>query len=229
MTSRFKGAIFDMDGTILDSMSHWRSLNVKFLEKRGLPVPEEIQGQELITHSSAAVRLYLEKFDLGMTFQEIIREFEDDMGPLYQDVIRPKPGAPECLRALHDAGLKLCVATVTPRDVAEKALKRHGLEDLFEFIVCASDTGLRKDSAEFFHMIAGRMNLEASDCVVFEDAVYAMRGARSAGCAVVAVEDASARPDLPEILEISDLYIHDYNLFTLEALERLDKPTPGEV
>jgi HAD superfamily hydrolase (TIGR01509 family) len=229
VTSRFKGAIFDMDGTILDSMGHWRSLNVKFLEKRGLPVPEEIQGQELLTHSSAAAKLYLEKFDLGMTFQEIIREFENDMGPLYQNVIRPKPGALECLRALHGAGLKLCVATVTPWDVAEKALKRQGLRELFEFVVCASDTGLRKDSAEFFRMIAGRMNLEACDCVVFEDAVYAMRGARAAGCAVVAVEDASAKPNLPEILEISDLYLRDYNLFTLEALERLDKRAPGAV
>jgi HAD superfamily hydrolase (TIGR01509 family) len=229
VTSKLKGAIFDMDGTILDSMGHWRSLNVEFLKKRGLPVPEEIQGQELITHSSAAARLYLEKFDLGMTIEEVIREFEDDMGPLYESVILPKPGAVKCLRALHAAGLKLCVATVTPKGVAEKVLMRHGLLGLFEFVVCATDTGLKKSGAEFFHEIAGRMNLKASDCVVFEDAVYAMRGARAAGCAVVAIEDASASPDLPEILEICDVYMHDYNLFTLETLQRLDKPIPSGI
>lgn len=229
MTSRFKGAIFDMDGTILDSMGHWRSLNVKFLAKRGLQVPEEIRGQELITHSGAAARLYLEKFNLGMTVQEVIREFEDDMGPMYENVIKPKPGAVECLRALHEAGLKLCVATVTPQEVAEGALKKQGLLDLFEFVVCPTDTGMNKTKPEFFRMVAGRMNLQAEDCVVFEDAVYAMRGAKAARCAVVAVEDACAKPDFSEILEICDVYVRDYNLFTLEALDRLDKRIPGTV
>lgn len=229
MASRFKGAIFDMDGTILDSMGHWRSLNVEFLNKRGLPVPEEIQGQELLTRSSEAARLFLEKYDLGMTIDEIIREFEDDMGPKYDAVIEPKPGAAACLRALQESGLKLCVATVTPQRVAEKALQRHDLLELMEFVVCATDTGLKKSGAEFFHEIAGRMNLAADECVVFEDAAYAMRGAKAAGCAVVAVEDASAKPDLPEILEICDVYVRDYNLFTLEALDLLDKGVSGAV
>lgn len=229
MGSRFKGAIFDMDGTILDSMGCWRSLNVKFLAKRGLPVPEEIRGQELITHSGAAARLYLEKYDLGMTVQEIIREFEDDMVPMYRNVIQPKPGGRECLRALREAGLALCVATVTPQRVAEEALRKHGLLELFEFVVCPADIGMSKSRPEFFQMVARRMNLAAGDCVVFEDALYAMRGAKAAGCAVVAVEDASAKPDLPEILEICDVYVRDYNLFTLESLERLDKPVSGAV
>ncbi len=229
MASRFKGAIFDMDGTILDSMGHWRSLNVKFLNKRGLEVPEEIRGQELITHSGAAARLYLEKFNLGMTVQEVIREFEDDMGPMYENVIKPKSGAVKCLRALHEAGLKLSVATVTPREVAEGALRKQGILDLFEFVVCPTDTGMNKTKPEFFRMVADRMNIRAEDCVVFEDAVYAMRGAKAAGCAVVAVEDASAEPDLAEILKICDVYVRDYNLFTLEALDRLDKPIPGTI
>ena len=223
MTSRFKGAIFDMDGTILDSMGHWRSLNVEFLNKRGLPVPEEIQGQELLTRSSAAAKLFLEKYDLGMTVEEILQEFENDMGPRYREVIQPKPGAVECLRMLREAGLKLSVATVTPREIAEAALQRHGLLDLFEFVVCPTDSGLHKSKPEFFQMVAGRMGFSAEDCVVFEDAVYAMFGAKAAGCAVVAIEDASAAPDLTEILEICDVYVRDYNLFTLEALDRLDK------
>jgi HAD superfamily hydrolase (TIGR01509 family) len=229
VTSRFKGAIFDMDGTILDSMGSWRSLNVKFLNKRGLEVPEEIRGQELITHSSAAARLYLEKFNLGMTLQDIIQEFEDEMGPLYAGVIQPKPGVAECLRALREAGLKLSVATVTPKEVAEGALKQHGLLDLFEFVVCPTAMGLNKSNPEFFRTVADRMNLAAQDCAVFEDAIYAMRGAKAAGCAVVAVEDASAAPDLKEIHEICDVYVRDYNLFTLEALDRLDKRVSGAV
>jgi HAD superfamily hydrolase (TIGR01509 family) len=151
------------------------------------------------------------------------------MGPLYRTVILPKAGAAECLKALKKAGLKLCVATVTPQHVAEMALKRHGLLDLFEFVANADDTGVSKSKPEFFHQIAGRMGLAAPDCAVFEDAVYAMRGAKAAGCKVVAVEDASSAPDLPEILEICDVYVHDYNLFTLEALERLDKRVPGAV
>jgi HAD superfamily hydrolase (TIGR01509 family) len=222
MASRFKGAIFDMDGTILDSMGCWRSLNVKFLKKRGLPVPEEIRGRELITHSAAAARLYLEKYDLGMTFDEIIEEMEADMRSLYRDVIKPKPGAPEAIRALKAAGLKLCVATLTPRSVAESALRRNGLLDAFDFVLSAKDTPLKKSDPEFFRAVAGRMNLVPEACAVFEDAVYAMRGARAAGCAVVAVGDAASAPDIEEIREISDIYMDDYILFTPEALLHLD-------
>ncbi len=229
MASRFKGAIFDMDGTILDSMGCWRSLNAEFLRKRGLEIPEEIRGQEMITHSGAAAKLYLQKFELGMTFDEIIREMEDDMRPLYLDVIQPKPGALKLLRDLKAAGLTMCVATLTPQPVAEMALRRHGVLDLFEFVVCGGDTGLRKSSPEFFHHVAGRLNLNARECVVFEDAVYAMRGAHSAGCAVVAIEDATSVPDEAEIREICDIYVDDYNLFTMEALARLDKPAAETV
>ncbi len=229
MASRFKGAIFDMDGTILDSMGCWRSLNAEFLKKRGLPIPEEIRGRELITHSAAAARLYLEKFDLGMTFHEIIREMEEDMRPLYLGVIKPKPGALALIRALKAAGLRLCVATLTPQSVAEEALRHNGILDQFEFVVCGNDTGLKKSDPEFFRAVAGRMNLRPGDCVVFEDAVYAMRGARAAGCAVVAVDDAANEPDAAEIREISDLYVADYNLFTPETFMRLDRAMPQQV
>ena len=229
MTSRFKGAIFDMDGTILDSMGYWRSFNVSFLAKRGLEVPEELKGCELTTHSGAAAKLFLQKFDLGMSFEEIIQEFEDGMEPLYASVIDPKPGALDCVRALKRAGLKLCVATLAPRRAAEIALRRHGILDEFEFVLATGETGLSKGGAEIFHRIAGMMNLTAKDCVVFEDSVYAMRGARSAGCAVVAIEEPAAAPDIAEIREISDVYVPDYNLFTLEALDRLDNPVSGAV
>lgn len=229
MASRFKGAIFDMDGTILDSMGCWRSLNTSFLKKRGLEVPEEIRGREMITPSGAAAKLYLQKFDLGMTRDEIIHEMEDDMDALYQTVIEPKPGAVKVLRDLKAAGLAMCVATLTPQAVAEQALKRHGVLDLFEFVVCGGDMGIRKSKPEFFHTVAGRLNLDARECVVFEDAVYAMRGAKAAGCAVVAVEDETSAPDEAEIREICDIYLDDYNLFTLEALERLDKPSSETV
>lgn len=223
MASRFKGAIFDMDGTILDSMGHWRSLNVEFLKKRGLPIPEEIRGREMVTSSTAAAKLYVEKFDLSMTWQQIIEEFEACMWPRYRTVIGPKPGAARCVRTLRAAGFRLCVATLTPQKVAEMALERQGLLECFEFVACSADIGLKKSSPEFFHHIAGRLGLEAAECVVFEDAAYAMRGAKAAGCAVVAVEDPSAAPYLGEIREICDLYLADYNLFTLEALECLDR------
>ena len=216
-----------MDGTILDSMGHWRNISVEFLKKRNLPVPPEMEP--LITNSAAAARLFVEKFDLGMTFEEVIQEFENDMDPLYQTVIQAKPGVIPCLQAMREAGMKLSVATATPQVVAEEALRHHGLLDYFEFVVCATDLGINKSNPEFFRIVAGRMGMEAEACVVFEDAVYAMRGAKAAGCAVVAIEDDSARDDLAEIREICDLYLPDYNLFTMKALEQLDKPVTGAV
>ncbi len=114
MASRFKGAIFDMDGTILDSMGHWRALNTQFLQERGLSVPEEIRGREMLTSSTVAAKLYVEKFDLPMTWREVIEEFERAMRVRYERAVQPKSGAPACIRALRDAGLRLCVATLTP-------------------------------------------------------------------------------------------------------------------
>jgi HAD superfamily hydrolase (TIGR01509 family) len=229
MTSKFKGAIFDMDGTILDSMGHWRGLNTEFLAKRGLEVPEEIRGKELTTSSSVTSRLYAERYDLGMTWQEIIQEFEDSMAPIYRDIVQPKPGAAQLLRSLKARGLRLCVATLTPQSAAEMALGRHGLLDLFEFVLCASDTGLKKSDPEFFRHVAARMGLLSEECLVFEDALYAMRGARAAGCGVVAVDEPASRPHLAQIRETCHVYVDNYEFFTLDAFKRIDKSPAAEV
>lgn len=211
MKLRFEAAVFDMDGTILDSMTRWRSTHWEFLDARGLPMPEEMAGREILFSSSKAARIFIEKYGLTMTVDEIICEYEYRMSRHYGVDIGLKPGARRLLDALQARRTPMCVATLTPQKIAENALRKQALTDYFEFICCSADTGLKKGDPAFFRLMADRLGCTAEKVCVFEDSIYAMKAARAAGCAVCAIRDVTNEPDQPEMEHVADVVVDSFD------------------
>lgn len=217
MTSKYKACIFDLDGTLLDSMIHWRQQNIIFLEERGLEAPEEIRDHILDVHSSIAAKLYIEKFHLDTTVQEIVSEYEQRMFYNYtHDVIPMKRGLPEFFDRLKAQGIRMCVATMTPSDVAQAALAHHGLLDYMEFVTSTYEIGMSKAQPEFFPSVLERLQLDASECVVFEDALYAANSAHAAGIDVFGIYDYTARNDREEMVAVCARYVEGFDEFFAE-------------
>ena len=208
---RLQSAIFDMDGTLLDSMPTWRELGPSFLKEKGIPVtPEQLHALHTITDHE--VIPYLQKVcGLQMTTEQIMDEIIRRMEDFYTHRVRPKPGLEKFLSILKMEGVWMYVATATHRRLAEKALKTAGIDHYFRGIVTSADAGSHKsESAEIYEMALRRLQSNKRDTVVFEDALYAARTAKAAGFRVAGVYDVTAEKDQAELQRICDYYIRSY-------------------
>ena len=208
---RLQSAIFDMDGTLLDSMPTWRELGPTFLKEAGIPTTPE-QEKLLRTLSDHQVIPYLrEKCGLPWSEQEVVDQIVERMETFYSTEVRPKPGVEKFLSILKMEGVWMYVATATHRRLTEKALKTAGIDHYFRGIVTSADAGSHKsESAEIYEMAMRRMQSNKRDTVVFEDVLYAIRTAKAAGFRVAGVYDSMSEGDQPEIQRLSDYYIRSY-------------------
>jgi len=208
---RLQSAIFDMDGTLLDSMPTWRELGPSFLQEAGITATPE-QLQMLRTMPDREVVPYLrEVCGLPWSQEEAINQIVIRMEAFYSSRVRPKPGLEKFLSILKMEGVWMYVATATHRRLTEKALKTAGIDHYFRGIVTSADAGNHKsESAEIYEMALRRLQSNKRDTVVFEDALYAIRTAKAAGFRVAGVYDVTQEADQPEIQRLSDYYIRSY-------------------
>lgn len=210
MISGYKAAIFDMDGTLLDSMRYWRLGCLEYLLARNLPVPDSIMPKLFYQSGKITIVEALDELGVAYDIDEISADMTRRMLLHYQNDVRPKPGAVEFLKKLREDGVRCCVATATPKEFAMSALETHGITELCEFIYDESDAGTDKNHVEYFKGVCIRLGLKMEDCVMFEDAVHSMRTVKKTPMALVAVEDFAARDSRNEIISLADRYIHDY-------------------
>ena len=205
-----KAAIFDMDGTLLDTMPYWRYTTLEYMLAHGEPVPQWMLERMFSTSSRKMIFEYLEGKGVVPDRRKVIEELEGYMNRHYLYDARVKGSAARFLEALSDEGVRMCVATGAPRQYARNGLRRLGLLDYFEFVTDNYETEHVKGQPEYFAALSARLGVPIADCWVFEDALYAMRAAKAAGMKVCAIEDATAAADRAEIQALADIYIRDY-------------------
>lgn len=209
MQFKCKYAIFDNDGTLLESMYYWRLGALEFLLAHRLPIPDEMTLGELFSFSSRKfTQMLMETGDFEP--QAVIAEMEARMERHYLFDVNEKPGVGAFLDGLAQAGTRMCVCTAAPRELCAKALERFGLRERFAFVTDSYEINLDKGEADCFRAVAARLGARPQDCWVFEDSLYAMRAAKEAGMRVCAVAEYTQRHHRQEILELADAWIEDY-------------------
>ena len=208
---RLQSAIFDMDGTLLDSMPTWRELGPTFLREADIEAtPEQLHALRTMTDHEVIPYLR-EVCGLQKSPEEIMNEIIRRMEDFYSTQVRPKPGLEKFLSILKMEGVWMYVATATHRRLTEKALKTAGIDHYFRGIVTSADAGNHKsESADIYEMAMRRLQSNKRDTVVFEDALHAIRTAKAAGFRVAGVYEATAEQDQPEIQRLCDYYIRSY-------------------
>lgn len=207
-------AIFDMDGTLIDSMGYWQRLGREYLAKMGVrenvePVIERIKPMTMLESSA----LFMEAFGLPGPAARIAAEMNAMMDAHYRSDIPLKPGAAAYLRALQHSGVRLCVATATPEPLARACLERLGVADCFAFLLSCDAVSAGKDRPDVFLEAARRLNAAPAEIAVYEDAIYAARTAKAAGFWVVGVYDAASENDWAELTALCDATIRDWRQF----------------
>ena len=206
----FTAAIFDLDGTLLDSMHVWEKIDFDFLSKRGIPVPEDYAQAIAPLSFQQVARYTIDRFSLKTTEEEIMREWQDMARHEYANEIRLKNHAFEYLTALKQRGVKLATATSLHPELSEPVLRNNGIHDFFDVQCSTDEVGRGKEFADIFLLAAERLNIQASACVVFEDILPAVRSAKRAGMRVYCMQDDASSRDEAELRKIADGYFRDF-------------------
>ncbi len=206
----FRAAIFDLDGTLLNSMYVWALVDELFFTVRGIEVPEGyVRAIAGLSYRDSAVYTK-ELLGLSESWEEIVAEWTAMAEREYAHHVRLKPGAERYLRRLKADGKKLAVATAMPPALFGPCLKNNGVYDLFDALLSTADAGGGgKDSGKIYALAAKRLGVSAGECVVFEDVYEGVLGARRAGMRVFCVFDAATHR-LDEAAALADGLIYDF-------------------
>lgn len=207
MLEKFKGAIFDMDGTLTDSMYIWDTAGETYLKNHGRePEPnlrEKLRPLSLIQ----AAQLFQEHYGITDSVDEILKGFDEVVEQEYRHHVTLKPGAMELLEYLKKRGLEMAVATSSPRPIVLMVLERLGILSYFSHVVTCGDVGHGKDHPAVYHRAAELMGSDTSNTLVFEDALHAVTTASKAGYFVVGVYDESEGVHEDQIAPLCSLYL----------------------
>lgn len=204
-----RGIIFDMDGTLLDSMPEWKMAAESFLGSCGI-IPDSDDFDCFMKSPAFEVGAYLkERYGLSGTAEELAAEIDTVIAEAYQYRIQPKPHVPELLDFLKAQGVKMAVATASDRSLAEVAFQRTGILPYLEGIISCADIGVGKTQPDVYYEAMKLLKTTKENTAVMEDALYAVRTAKNAGFFVIGVKDESMIDDEPEIRNTAGLYIED--------------------
>ena len=206
LPKHIKGAIFDLDGTLLDSLWIWADIDQKFLSRRGIEVPPDYMESVCAMEYRQTAEYTIARFNLKDAPEDLMREWSEMSVSAYENELKLKPGVKEFLSELKRKGIKLAVATSATPDMCLPALKRNGVTDMFDAIVTTIEVGKGKAHPDVYFAAAKKLGVDVSECAVFEDAILAIKTAKNAGFYTIGVYDRFSR-DENEIKAVADGFI----------------------
>ncbi len=206
-----KGAIFDVDGTLLDSMPIWNNIGVRCLIDRGItPEPGFVEKFNKLSLKQAA-EYYIEHYKVNETVEQISAGVNKMVEKFYFSEAPEKPGIKEVLELLSSKNIKMCVATATDSYLVEKALERNGILKYFTEIFTCTNVGAGKDEPKIYEDALNHLGCEKSNTLIFEDAYYAMKTAHRAGFRVVGIYDSSEKVPVEKVKTVCEVYLKNYS------------------
>lgn len=205
-----EGAVFDLDGTLLDSSWVWENVDEKFLGDRGFQVPDDYVD-EISPLGAERVAVYtIERFGLNEDKDDIVREWIEMAKKEYATEVVCKPYAKEFLEELQKLNIKMAVATSSDRELFMKTLEREGILKYFQKIVTVDEVERGKGYPDIYEEAARRIKVNPHKCLVFEDILAGVTGASLGEFNVVAVFDEKSKHNWEKIKSISKYSINDY-------------------
>lgn len=205
-----EGAVFDLDGTLLDSSWVWENVDEKFLGDRGFQVPDDYVDEISPLGAERAAVYTIERFGLNEDKDDIVREWIEMAKKEYATEVVCKPYAKEFLEELHKLNIKMAVATSSDRELFMKTLEREGILKYFQKIVTVDEVERGKGYPDIYEEAARRIKVNPRKCLVFEDILAGVTGASLGEFNVVAVFDEKSKHNWEKIKSISKYSINDY-------------------
>lgn len=211
MIKDYTAVIFDLDGTLVDSMWIWEQIDIDFLVERGHELPADLQKAIEGCSFTETAHYFKERFNLEEDIETIKSIWIDMSKTFYAEKIFLKKGIQELLDLLKEKGIKMGIATSNSRELAESVLMNNNIRDYFEVLVTSCDVKKGKPEPDVFLKAAELMNVSPEECLVFEDTHAGVIAGKSAGMGVIAIYDALSEEYMDDIKASADHYLMCYS------------------
>ena len=215
---KYRAVIFDLDGTLIDSMGIWLQIDHEYLQKRDIPVPDDLFEDVPEGNSFKEICQYFkDKFNLPDSIEEIGNEWIEMVAEHYKTDITLKPGAKELIEFLHSQNVKMAIGTSNTKHLAETVLKANNVLKYFGSIVAGCEEIKGKPFPDIFLNAAEELQIDPKDCLVIEDTLHGVRAAHNGGMDAFAIFDDNETHQVDKLKQEAEFYAED----CWEILEKL--------
>ena len=205
-----KAVIFDLDGSLVDSMWLWKDIDVEYFAKFHKTLPDDLQSQIEGMSFSETAQYIKERFHFPVSVEEMKQDWNAMALYKYQHEVPLKPGIPSFLDYCREHNIKLGIATSNSRELVEEVINAHGLQHYFDCIMTGCDVNKGKPSPDIYLAVSEKLKVKPQHCLVFEDIIPGIMAGKNAGMTVCAVEDEYSKEQEKEKRFAADYYIKDY-------------------
>ena len=203
--------VFDLDGTLVDSMPYFTKGILKIADDRGIGYDGELIKILTPLGYMGGAKYYVSVLGINEPVDKIYSEIESNLIHEYSTNIVTKPGVKEYLNKIYSEGARLFVLTASPHSVTDICLERNGIFGLFEKVWSVEDYGLTKSATELFYEVARRIGCEPSDINYFDDSLIALENAKKSGYITYGVYDAQSENEIKRMRdELSDVLVMSF-------------------
>lgn len=210
MLKDIDAVIFDLDGSLVDSMWIWRDIDIEYLGRFGISLPENLQSEIEGKSFSETAHFFKEYFQLPVSIEAIKEDWNRMAWDKYSHQVPLKEGVNEFLELCRSKNIKLGIATSNSRELVENVASVHGLEDYFSCILTGCDVEKGKPAPDIYLAVAKQLQVKPARCLVFEDVIPGIQAGKAAGMKVCAVADEYSAHQLEEKKALANYFIESF-------------------
>ncbi|MCI6432792.1 MAG: HAD family phosphatase [Oliverpabstia sp.] len=222
MLENIKAVLFDLDGTLVDSMWMWKDIDIEYLGKRGFDLPVELQKDIEGMSLTETATYFKNRFELPESLEEIKKEWMDMARDKYCHQVPLKPGAKEFLLYLKEHQIRTGIASSNGIELVHAVLQAQGVDQYLDSVHTCCDVKRGKPNPDIYLLVAEELDVKPEECLVFEDIPMGILAGKRAGMRTCAVEDVFSRDQMNEKRRLADYYIQDYYDVLQERYEVLE-------
>ncbi len=218
MFQNIEAVIFDLDGTLVDSMWMWKAIDIEFLAKYNIEIPEGLQANIEGMSFSETADYFKEYFRLEQSVDEIKQIWNEMAYEKYAKEVPLKPGVLDLLNLLREKNIKTGIATSNSKELLDTALHCLNIKDYFDEVHTACEVEKGKPAPDIYLHVAERLNTDPGKCLVFEDVTMGIMAGKNAGMRVCAVQDDYSRKEEARKREMADYFLETYEAMDWKGL-----------
>ncbi|WP_277220813.1 HAD family hydrolase [Peptoniphilus vaginalis] len=196
-----KAIIFDLDGTLVDSMGYWRSVSRDFMKTKGIDIEDEVQHKMTTMNLDASLKYMKDFYKLEESFEDLLRDFSRTVEDFYTNKVEMKDKCLETLKYFKDRGMKVVIGTSTAAHFANIVIEKYGIDKFIDGLYTADSVGHLKGEEEFYLSIADDLGEVPEEIFLVDDSYLALRTARRAGLIGVGIYDENSKDTWATIVD----------------------------